>query len=164
LAGVLAPPESPVNDGTSAGSEGWHILVLTISDLLMDGETFIGDYNMEIARWKDGLWSAMIPPLYAIVTDRRLILQPHSRKHHDPAIIPASYIERIQDFSYQYRNGIILHLTTGQKIAVFIPNLRREEIRRNLHTITAGTTKSKEHTMTLDLGGLQKFIDYVSGL
>ena len=130
----------------------------------MDGETFIGDYNMEIARWKDGHWSAMIPPLYAIVTDRRLILQPHSRKHHDPAIIPATYIKRVQDFTYQYRNGIILHLTTGQKIAIFIPNLRREEILRNLHTMTTGASKSKEHTMTLDLGGLQKLIEYVSGL
>ena len=43
-------------------------------------------------------------------------------------------------------------------------NLRREEILRNLHTITTGATTSKDHTLSLDLGGLQKLIDYVSGL
>ena len=138
--------------------------MLAAKDLLLEGEQFIGDYHVEIARWKDGIWSAMIPPLYAIITDRRLILQPHSRKHHEPAVIPARYITKIQEFTYQFRHGIIMHLTTGQRLAIFIPNLKRGEILQNIRTITVPSKKSERQEIQLDLGSLKKLIDYVSGL
>ena len=138
--------------------------MLAAKDLLLEGEQFIGDYHVEIARWKDGIWSAMIPPLYAIITDRRLIPQPHSRKHHEPAVIPARYITKIQEFTYQFRHGIIMHLTTGQRLAIFIPNLKRGEILQNIRTITVPSKKSERQEIQLDLGSLKKLIDYVSGL
>jgi hypothetical protein len=138
--------------------------VQTIKQVLLTGENFIGDYNVEIARWKDGEWSAMIPPLYMIMTDRRIVLQAHSRKHYEPAIIPAEFIDGIQEFTFRYRHGIILILTTEQKIGLFIPNLRHDEIINNMHTISAPTKKPDDFEAQLDMGSLQKLIDYVSGL
>ena len=138
--------------------------MLAIKDVLIEGEVCIGDYNMEIARWKDGKWSTMIPPLYVIMTDYRLILQQHSRKSHEPASIPAEYITDFQEFTYQFRHGLILRLKTGQGLALFIPNMKREEIVRNMHTITAPTATPKSPKIQLDLGDLKKLIDYVSGL
>lgn len=146
------------------GIANGEIIVLTIKDILMEGEVFLGDYNMEVARWRDGRWSAMVPPLYVIVTDHRLVLQSTSRKQHDPAIIPASYITEMQSFTFEFRRGVILRLKTGHAIALFIPGLKGDEILRDLHTITAPTSKPKRYKMTLELGDLQKLIDYVSGL
>lgn len=138
--------------------------MLTADEILLEGETLIGHYYLEIARWRDGTWSPTLPPLYTIITDLRLVLQPHSRKNHEPAVIPARYITQIQEFTDQFRHGMLLHLSTGHRIALFIPNHQREEIVRNMRTIAVTPVRSSGHEMHLDLGSLKKLIDFVSNL
>jgi hypothetical protein len=137
--------------------------VLTAEELLLEGERMIGDYNLEIARWHTDHWATTIPPLYAILTDHRLILQPHTRKRHDPAIIPASYISRVQDIDEGNRFIVVLHLKNDQKISMFIPKRQHTEIMRNLRTVTAPNAPRK-FEVRLDLGSLKKLIEFVSDL
>jgi hypothetical protein len=139
-------------------------MVLTAGDLILPGEILIGDYNVEIARWRDRRWSPTIPPLYAVLTDHRLILQPHSRRNLEPAIIPISYIEKFTSFQSEYRHGVVLSLITGHTISLFIPNHHRAEILRNINTLMIPAQQGKKHNFRLNVDALQRLIDYIAAL
>ena len=93
--------------------------MLTAEELLQDGEVFLGAYNIEIARWTNDHWSPTMPPIYAILSDHRLILQPQTRKHKEPAIIPTSYVSMVKRLNSP-RHGIMLFLRTGHRIGIFV--------------------------------------------
>lgn len=138
--------------------------MLTADQLLLEDEILIGDYNVEIARWSNGKWSSTIPPLYAVLTDHRFILQPHSRKRYEPAIIPAHYIMHVTPLETSTRFGVILTLKTEQRIALLIPTRQKDEIIRNLRTVALPALKDnpKRAEIKLDLESIRKMIDYFS--
>lgn len=140
------------------------IAVLKPEELLTEGEQLIDQYDTEIARWKDGTWSSVIPPLNVIVTGLRIILQLRTRKKYEPAIIPTNCVKSMKEFSEKGRPGIILFIETGEHIAYFIPHKRHEEILRNMRTVTAPSTRPTSIDIQLDLGSLRRLIDRVSDL
>ena len=133
-------------------------------ELLTEGEQLIDQYETEIARWKDGTWSSVLPPLNVVVTGLRLILQLHTRKKYEPAIIPTSCIKSLKEFSEKGRVGVILFIASGQHVAYWIPHRRHEEILQNLRTVTAPSTEPSPIEIKLDLGSLNKLITRVSEL
>ncbi|RMG73978.1 MAG: hypothetical protein D6711_09885 [Chloroflexi bacterium] len=138
------------------------ISVLTVNQLLLQNERFIGDYNVEIARWSNGKWSSTIPTLYAILTDHRLILQPHARKLYEPAIIPAHYILHIVPLRTPTRFGVVLTLKTEQRVALLIPTHQKDEIIRNLRTIALPGLKENPRQLQIqcDMQNVRKMINY----
>jgi hypothetical protein len=136
--------------------------MLTAKELLMEKEVFIGDYHIEIARWSNNQWNSTVPPLYAVLTDMRLILQRQALKIREPAIIPTHYIIHIKPFMTQTRHGVILALKNDQKIAIFIPTHQREEIMRNLRTVAINAIRSeKRYDAKFDVSSLEKMIDHI---
>lgn len=93
--------------------------MVNLDNLLLPEEQHIGTYSVEIARWNGGRWTATVPPLYASLTDKRLILHPQTRRRYDPAIIPRYYIRRITDLNDPYRRGVVLHLHGGTPVSIF---------------------------------------------
>lgn len=137
--------------------------MLTAGQLLEEGEVLIGDYNVEIARWRDGNWTPTIPPLYVVLTDHRMILQPHARKRLDPAIIPARYIKEVRELDTDNRHGIMLHLKTGHQISMFVSGDPNRGMLRGLRAMMTPPSPVRFEPQ-LDLGGLQKLIDYFSAM
>lgn len=134
-------------------------------DILMEGEEFIGDYNIEIARWSNNQWTPTVPPLYVVVTDHRVVLQPHGRKSRQPAIIPASYILHARPFDDSRRCGVLLSIKGGIRIAVLIARTQRLDFMRNLRTIAMpAARKERKFEPQLDLGVLHRLIDHVTSL
>lgn len=136
--------------------------MLTADQLLLEDEILVGDYNVEIARWSNGKWASTIPALYAILTDHRLILQPHSRKRYEPAIIPAHYIIDVLPIETPTRFGVMLTIKTEQKITLLIPTRQKDEIIRNLRTISL-PSNPKRTEIQLDLDSIQKMINFFKG-
>jgi hypothetical protein len=61
-----------------------------------------------------------IPPLYALVTNYRLILWPQTRRTYPPASIPRSYIIKVTPVELDHRNAVLVHLKTGHEVYVII--------------------------------------------
>lgn len=82
----------------------------------------MGHYSVEIARYVGGLWTPTVPPLYATLTDQRLILQPQTRRRYEPAIIPGraiSSLSRIeQTYAGRHQRGVVLYLPQGITISL----------------------------------------------
>ncbi len=135
--------------------------MLTADELLKDGEELLGDYNIEIARWINEGWFPTMPPLYAILSDHRIILQPHARKRHEPAIIPTSYIVRVREIQSGYRRGILLELKTGHKIGMFVSgDPRQQMIPKIKEAILPHNQEKRKYKIELDLGSIQKMINF----
>ena len=106
--------------------------MLTADEILVEGEELIGDYNAQIARWTEGTWTSTLPTLYVILSDHRLILQPHSRKRHEPAVIPRTYIKKADELIMGIRHGVLIYLTTGHQIGMFIADDPERNVYRTL--------------------------------
>ncbi|MCL4253076.1 MAG: hypothetical protein KJ043_04780 [Anaerolineae bacterium] len=136
--------------------------MLTAKQLLMEKEVLIGEYNVEIARWSNNQWHSTVPPLYAILTDLRLILQRQALKTGDPAIIPTQHIIYLRPFMAGNRSGVVLTLKNDQRIALFIPNIRKDEIMRNLRTVAINAIRGeKRYDIQFDATALSKIIDHI---
>lgn len=135
--------------------------MLTANELLIDGERLINNYNVEIARWRDDRWSSTIPPLYATLTNHRLILQPHSRKRLEPAVIPNRYLTNVLKMDKTHRPGVILCLQTGHQIALFVTNDPDYSLLDNLRYATnPNRPQRQEFKPSIDLVGIRKLIGF----
>jgi hypothetical protein len=90
------------------------------SDLLIKGERILGNYHLQIARRSDSGWTVTIPPLYALVTNHRLILWPQTRRSYPPASIPRSYIVKVSTVALERRNAVLIQLKTGHEFYVIV--------------------------------------------
>lgn len=136
------------------------ITVHTAEHFLVEGESFIDDYNVEIARWSNSHWSSTIPPLYAILTNFRIILQPHTRKHYDPAIIPTSYVYNVTELNAG-RHGIMLHLRTGHRIGMFVSGDPRRDFMANLRRLR-GSKPNFKIDGDFNINTIQRLIDFLA--
>jgi hypothetical protein len=134
--------------------------VLTADEILKEGEVFIGAYNVEIARWSKDQWAATIPPLYAILSDHRLILQPHARKQYAPAVIPTSYITGVRLLNSP-RHGIMLLLKTGHRIGMFVALDPEQTLLNNLQNLKP-PKRDVRFTGEFDTSTIQKLIEFLA--
>ncbi len=137
--------------------------MLTAKELLREDEILLGEYNAEIARWRDNHWLSTIPPVYIILSDQRLIIQPHIRKRHEPAVIPNRYIIGVTKLKEGYRHGVILRLKTGHHIGMLISGDPESKMLANLQTMLI-TRKKEIFDHKLDLTGIQKIIEFFVSL
>lgn len=139
--------------------------MLTAKQLLLDGEEFVGDYNIEIARYSNRVWRPTLPPIYMVLTDHRIILQPHGRKQQTPAVIPTAYIIHVRPFEEPPRAGLLLSLKTEHRIAMFVPAHRHGQILQDMRRAAMPVSQRKrKYEIHLELGDLQKLIEYFSNI
>lgn len=138
--------------------------MLTKDELLVDGETFIADYNVEIARWKDRRWSSTVPPLYVILTDQRMILQPHARKRREPAIIPTRYITGVAAI-VNPRHGLVIYLKNNYQLGMFVAGGAQQDMLNKLHELRDPKYRQQtQYEIALEQTYLQKLIQYFEQL
>jgi hypothetical protein len=89
-------------------------------DLLLKGERILGSYQLQIARRTDSGWTVTIPPLYALVTNQRLILWPQTRRSYPPASIPRGYVVKVNPVTLDHRNAVLLQLKTGHEVYMIV--------------------------------------------
>jgi len=136
--------------------------VLTAEELLHEDEKFHGYFTVEVARWStmEKLWTSTVPPLYMIVTDQRLILQPQSRKRHDPAILPGSCIRRVEELHQNFRSGVLLYVSTDMILSFFVPSKDLKLLMRHLKTMTLPPSPV-QFDEKIELGSLEKIITFI---
>lgn len=129
---------------------------------LLDDEREIGKFQVQIARMTSSGWTAAIPPLYATVTDQRLMLKPQTRRPYPPAIIPARYIRQVTNLVLDPFNAVELTLTDDYRLYLiagwrhghdFSSALRRMMTERKL--------KFNREFVHPDMQALYKLIDAV---
>lgn len=136
--------------------------MLTAQELMIEGETLLGNYNVEIARYKNDHWVSTLPALFAIVTDQRLILQPHTRKRHEPAIIPGRYIAKVVSMEVERRHMLMLKIRTGHQISMFITGPQCDELAAHLRTM-ARPRKQVQFRGDLEADTVRKMIEFFNG-
>jgi hypothetical protein len=89
-------------------------------DLFVRGEKTLGNYQLQIARRATSGWTVTMPPLYALVTNYRLILWPQTRRSYPPASIPRSYILGVNNVRLDQRSAVHLRLKTGHELYMIV--------------------------------------------
>jgi hypothetical protein len=95
-------------------------VVADTSVTFVDGEYTLGEYHVAILRQTSTGWTPTIPPLNAVVTNYRLILQPQTRRPYPPASIPSNYITKVGDITLGNRKGVKVALKTGHRLYMVI--------------------------------------------
>lgn len=132
------------------------------SELLLEDEKVVGRYQVEIARWNNERYVSTVPPLYAIVTDQRMILQPQARKKYEPAIIVGKFImdaRRLKD----ERRGVTIHLRSDYKINLFVSGGNIGVLVDQLRAI-AELPPNREYNLPLSTDKLQQLIDFFEAI
>lgn len=134
--------------------------MLTANELLVEGEELVGDYQVTIARWRESSWMPTLPTLYMILSDHRIILQPQTRKRHEPAIIPRQYITKVEELRVGFRRGVHIFLKTGHQISMFITDDPQRKVLRSLRAEFVPPSPVKFQP-EIDLASLQKLIEFL---
>jgi hypothetical protein len=134
--------------------------VLNETEIFIDGETKLGQYQVAVVRYTPTGWVPSIPPLDALVTNYRLILQPQTRRPHPPASIPGAYITKIADVELNKRAAVQICLKTGHKLFFFTSwgqGLNLTDAIKAMLTSPVGN-RFKHHPAQQDINRLIQFI------
>lgn len=112
-----------------------HKNVFPDPDLLIEGERLLGLYTVSIARFANSRWSPTVPPLQVAVTNRRLLLRPQVRKSYPPASIPSTFITKVRDLELDGHYALIVSLTTGHQLYIFIGKEHRIKMMDDLNAM-----------------------------
>lgn len=137
--------------------------MLTPEEILEDGEKLQGQFNVEIARKLHGEWISTVPPLYLILTDRRMVMQPQVRKRHEPAIIPISAIRRIEEMDHRFRFGVLIYLSNDMVLSLLLPSNQSKAFLRHIRAVTL-PPPPVEFVEKIALDNLEKIITFVKTL
>jgi hypothetical protein len=136
--------------------------VIPESEILLPDESVKGRYQVEVARWSKDRYVSTVPALYATMTDRRLILQPQTRKRYDPAIIPGAVIADARPLKSE-RRGVTIHLKSDYKINLFVSGGSNAQLINQLRELAA-LPPSREFDPPIDPDGLQRLIEFFAAL
>ncbi len=87
--------------------------MLTNQITLVPGESTLGQYQVAIVRYTASGWVPTVPPLNAVVTNFRIVLQPQTRRRYDPATIPSTYVMRVSEVQFGNTRGVRVALRDG---------------------------------------------------
>ncbi len=127
----------------------------------LPGEHLLGEYQVAVARYTPSGWSPTVPPLNALVTNFRLILQPQTRRPYDPASIPSTYITKVCEVMFGARAGMMVVLKTGHRLNLFISWSSGVPLAEALHTMLSspvGSNSFRDHLRQRDVKRLIRFI------
>jgi hypothetical protein len=131
--------------------------------LLLPGEHKLGQYQVAIARYAEPSgWSATVPPINALVTNYRLILQPQTRRPYTPASIPSNYITKVGEVDLGlHHHGVRIGLKTGHQIFLLISWSQGSDMANSLETML---TSPIGNSLKLKSGDLNRIIRFITKL
>lgn len=132
-------------------------------DLLLQGERRLGEYVVALIRRTPHGWSPTVPPLDALVTNYRMLLQPQTRRPYDPASIPANYIMRVREVEINSGLGIHVSLRTGHSLYILPSASHGSGMTDCLKALLTAPATSHFH-LHPPSRDLQRLIDYISHL
>lgn len=132
------------------------------SELLLTDEQVVGRYQMEIARWTHDRFVSTVPPLYVLITNQRIILQPQTRKKYEPAVIPGSFIANASQLKAE-RRGISIRLKSDYTINLFVSGGNIGALLEQVCVLAALPPK-RDYQIPLDSAGLQKLISFLEAI
>ena len=132
-------------------------------ELFIQGEKRLGLYQVQIARPLSTGWAAAVPPLNAMVTNYRLILQPQTRKPYEPASIPSTYITKVSDVNLGHRNGVLVGLKTGHQLNMYIALDQIKKFNKDLRQMITPPVRG-HFTTELAERDIQRLIEFVNRL
>ncbi len=135
-------------------------MVFNEADILVQGETKLGEYQVAIVRYTSSGWVASVPPLYVIITNYRLILHPQTRRPYPPASIPSNYITKVVEVELGQRPAVQIALKTGHQLFLFISWSQGTELTETIKImLTSPVGNTFKHDPALrDLNRLIAFI------
>jgi len=134
--------------------------VLNETEIFVEGETKLGQYQVAIVRYTASGWVPTVPPLNAIVTNYRLILHPQTRRPYPPASIPNTYITKVSDVELGQRPAVKIGLKTGHRIYLYTTWSEGENLTETMMTMLTSPIGNtyKLHPAQRDLNRLIRFI------
>jgi len=133
---------------------------VTESELLNEGETVIGRYNVEIARMThDGRLTSTVPTIFIIITEQRMILQPQTRKRYAPAIIHGHLIKNAHPLKAN-RSGTSILLKNNYQINLFVTTNLNQTFINQVRRL-ASLPPIKDFALPLSVDALTKLITYL---
>lgn len=128
--------------------------------LFLPGERKLGQYQVAIARYAlPSGWSPTVPPLNAMVTNYRLILQPQTRRPYTPASIPGNYITKVDEvFLDQHHHGVRICLKTGHQLYLLISYSQGSDMAHSLETMLTSPVGNTLKIKSRDLSRIIRFI------
>lgn len=129
----------------------------------VEGERLLGRYTIAIARYNNARWSSTIPTLHVTVTNRRMFMRPQTRKAYTPASIPSNYITKFRAVELDERNAIMIALSTGHQIYMYITKEEATRMLDDLSTMKAPPTKIR-FDETIVEQDIQRIIDFITRL
>lgn len=137
--------------------------MLNESELLIQGEHTLGHFEVEIVRCGENGWVPTVPPLDALVTNYRLILQPQTRRRYEPASIPNSYITRFSELELGRRSGVGIALKTGHQLYLYVSWVQNNPFTEALKAMltTPSGNAFKDHPAERDIQRLIQFIQQI---
>lgn len=129
---------------------------------LLDGETRLGEFQVQIARRTGSDWVATIPPLTATITNYRLILRPQTRRPYPLASIPSVYVTEVMELPLGRRMAVRVCLKTGHQLnlyAGYSPSGSLAETLRTMLTSPIGAPNFRAHLSRRSLERLIHFIN-----
>jgi hypothetical protein len=133
--------------------------VFNESELLLEGESSIGRFQVVVARYTASEWVSTVPPLDVIVTNYRLILHPQTRRPHQPASIPNTYITRVAEVELGQRAAVEICLKTGHRLFFFINWSQGAHLAETIRTmLTLPIGNAFQHPQESEINRLIRFI------
>ena len=134
--------------------------MLNETEIFVEGETKLGQYQVAIVRYTASGWVPTVPPLNAIVTNYRLILHPQTRRPYPPASIPNTYITKVSDVELGQRPAVKIGLKTGHRIYLYTTWSEGENLTETMMTMLTSPIGNtyKLHPAQRDLNRLIRFI------
>lgn len=137
--------------------------MLNEAEILIQGEHKLGQYQVEIARRGDSGWVPTVPPLHAMVTNYRIVLQPQTRRRYVPASIPANYIVSVNEVELGNRTGTRIILKTGHHIHLYVSWAEDLALAEALKVMLTSPVGSHFHDR-LALRDIKRLIHFIDSL
>jgi hypothetical protein len=146
--------------GADPTTEKEIIIVFNEAELLLPGETKIGQFQVAVARYTSAGWVSTVPPLDVVVTNYRLILHPQTRRPHPPASIPNTYITKVTEIELGQRSAVYISLKTGHQLFFFISWSQGNQLAETIKTMLTSPigNEFKHHPAERDINRLIHFI------
>lgn len=133
------------------------------AEVFIEGEKRLGLYNVQIARPLSSGWAAAVPPLHAMVTNYRLILQPQTLKPYEPASIPNTYIVKVSDVTLGHRDGVLVALKTGHQLNLYIALDQVKKFHKDLRQMLTPPVRG-HFTPQLAENDINRLIEFINKL
>lgn len=112
--------------------------MVNIGTLLKRGENVVESYRVQLTEFANTGWISEAPAIDVYITDANLILLPASREtDHQATVLPLDSVNRVWHVGLGRRDGVLLSLTTGERMYMFVSWTQGRRLARDIRNLVA---------------------------